>query len=222
MEMIKKGAEADLYLAEFSSLLHPGRRGKVILKLRVSKKYRIQEIDSWLRRYRTLLEAKLMIDAKRAGVPTPTILEVDPEGARIVMSFSEGEQLKKVLDRLSVRRRRLVCRKIGRYIARLHLAGIVHGDLTTSNMILERSGRLVLIDFGLGCYDTSVEARGVDLHLLRRALESVHFKIAGEAYRLVIEEYRNTFGRGARKIIRRAEEISKRGRYVAKEERAWR
>ena len=220
--MIKKGAEADLYLADFSSVLHAGKSGKVVLKLRVPKRYRIREIDSWLRKQRTSLEAKLMIDAKKAGVPTPTVLEVRPDDASIVMSFCEGKQLKKVLDKLPAKKRRQICRKIGRYIARLHLSGIVHGDLTTSNIILERNGRLVLIDFGLGDYDSSVEARGVDLHLLRRALESVHFRIADEAYRLVVREYRRTFGKGAAEIIRRAEEISKRGRYVAREERAWR
>lgn len=221
MEMIKKGAEADLYLADFS-VLHGGGKGKVIIKLRVSKKYRIPEIDRWLRKSRTSLEAKLMVDAKTAGVPVPTIFEIDPDGSKIVMKFIEGIQLKRVLDEIPAKKRRKIYRKIGEYVAKLHRAGIVHGDLTTSNMILTENGEVFFIDFGLGEYDSSEEARGVDLHLLRRALESVHFRIADEAYRRIIESYRKTFGSGAEKIIKRADEISKRGRYIAKEERTWR
>ncbi|MEM1874275.1 MAG: KEOPS complex kinase/ATPase Bud32 [Candidatus Hadarchaeales archaeon] len=222
MEMIKKGAEADLYLADFHSVLHRGGKGKVIIKLRISKKYRIPEIDRWLRKSRTSLEAKLMMDAKAAGVPVPVIFEVDPESSKIVMKFIEGIQLKKILDRIPTKRRRKVYRKIGEYVAKLHRAGIVHGDLTTSNMILTENDEVFFIDFGLGEYDSSTEARGVDLHLLRRALESVHFRIVNEAYHQIIESYRKTFGSGAEEIIKRAEEISKRGRYVAREERTWR
>jgi len=222
LEMIKKGAEADLYLADFRAALHPGGGGKVIVKLRIRKRYRIPEIDAWLRRSRTSLEAKLMIDAKAAGVPVPTVFEVDPDESRLVMKFLKGEQLKNILNRLPAEKRRHICRKIGEYVAKLHKAGIVHGDLTTSNMILDRNGKLFLIDFGLGEYDSSTEARGVDLHLLRRALESVHFEIADEAYAQIVKSYRAAFGPGADEVIKRAEEISKRGRYVAKEERAWR
>jgi TP53 regulating kinase-like protein len=98
---------------------------------------------------------------------------------------------------------------------------MVHGDLTTSNMILTRDGKVYFVDFGLGEYNPSVEARGVDLHLLRRALQSIHFKITDEAYRAVLSGYRREFGRGAEKVIRRADEVGRRGRYVAKEERAW-
>lgn len=220
--LMKKGAEADLFLEPFSGALHRAGEGMVVIKQRVRKKYRIPEIDGKLRGSRTVLEARLLSDAKRAGVPTPPIYLVDRKNTRIVMKFIEGEQVKHVLGKLPRRRRRDMCVLIGRLVGRLHRAGMVHGDLTTSNMILGRDGRIYLVDFGLGGYDGSTEARGVDLHLLRRALQSVHFRIAGEVYRAFLSGYRREFGRGAEEVITRAEEIGKRGRYVEREERPWR
>ncbi len=219
--LIKKGAEANIYLEPFKKVLHGAGQGKVVVKQRISKRYRISEIDKRLRASRTMLEAKLFSDARRAGVPTPIVYEVDRENMRIVMEFVRGRQIKLVLDELNPRARRELCRLIGRHVARLHRAGIVHGDLTTSNMILTEEGRIYFVDFGLGEYDSSTEARGVDLHLLRRALQSIHFRITDEAYRAVLLGYQREFGKGAGEVIKRADEISRRGRYVQKEERTW-
>jgi TP53 regulating kinase-like protein len=222
MALIKKGAEANLHLEPFARALHPAGEGKIIVKHRISKRYRVPQLDLKLRESRTALEAKLFADAKAVGVPTPTIYEVDRVGMRLVMDFIEGKQVKLILDKLKPAGRRKLCRLIGKQIARLHRAGIIHGDLTTSNMILTPQEKVFFVDFGLGEYNPSLEARGVDLHLLRRALQSTHFKVAGEAYRAVISGYRREFGKGAGEVIKRVEEIEKRGRYVPKEERAWR
>ena len=222
MSLIKKGAEADLYLEDFPRVLHPAGTGQVIVKHRISKRYRVPQLDLQLRESRTALEAKLFADAKVAGVPTPAVYEVDRVGMRLVMEFIDGEQVKLILNRLRPAERRKLCRLVGKQIACIHRAGIVHGDLTTSNMILTPKGKVFFVDFGLGEYNPSLEARGVDLHLLRRALQSTHFKVADEAYRAVISGYRLEFGKGAGEVIKRVKEIEKRGRYVPKEERAWR
>jgi TP53 regulating kinase-like protein len=219
--LIKKGAEANLYLEPSAKVLYLVAKGKVVVKHRIPKRYRIPEIDKQLRESRTALESKLFADAKRAGVPTPLVYEVDPVRMRIVMEFIEGQQVKLVLEKLRPAARKKLCELIGRQVARLHRAGIVHGDLTTSNMILTRNGKVYFVDFGLGEYNPSVEARGVDLHLLRRALQSIHFRITDEAYRAVLSGYRREFGKGAGEVVRRAEEIERRGRYVAKEDRTW-
>ncbi len=192
-----------------------------MVKHRISKRYRIPDIDRKLRSTRTALESKLLTDAKQAGVPTPLVYEVDQSGMRIVMEFIDGKQVKLVLDRLRPKVRRKLCELIGRQVARLHRAGIVHGDLTTSNMILTRDGKVYFVDFGLGEYNPSIEARGVDLHLLRRALQSIHFRITDDAYQSVLSGYRREFGEGAKRVVKRAEEVERRGRYVAKEERTW-
>jgi len=221
MTLMKKGAEANLHLEDFSEVLHPAGTGQVIVKHRISKRYRVPQLDLQLRESRTALEAKLFADAKVAGVPTPAVYEVDRVGMRIVMEFIEGKQVKLVLDRLNQAERRRLCQLIGRQIARLHRAGMVHGDLTTSNMILTREGKVFFVDFGLGEYNPSLEARGVDLHLLKRALQSIHFRITDEAYRAVLAGYRREFGKGAEEVIERVEEIERRGRYIPKEERTW-
>jgi len=221
MTLMKKGAEANLHLEDFSEVLHPTGTGQVIVKHRISKRYRVPQLDLQLRESRTALEAKLFADAKVAGVPTPAVYEVDRVGMRIVMEFIEGKQVKLVLDRLNQAERRRLCQLIGRQIARLHRAGMVHGDLTTSNMILTREGKVFFVDFGLGEYNPSLEARGVDLHLLKRALQSIHFRITDEAYRAVLAGYRREFGKGAEEVIERVEEIERRGRYIPKEERTW-
>ena len=219
--LVKKGAEANLYLEPFARVLHRAGEGKILIKHRISKHYRVQEIDQQLRESRTVLESKLFADAKRARVPTPIVYEVDRVGMRIVMEFVKGKQVKLVLDKLRPKARRKLCELIGRQVARLHRAGIVHGDLTTSNMILTREGKVYFVDFGLGEYNPSLEARGVDLHLLKRALQSIHFRVTDEAYRAVLAGYRREFGGGACEVIKRVEEIERRGRYVSKEERVW-
>ena len=219
--LIKKGAEANLYLEPFARVLHPAGEGKVVVKDRIPKRYRVPELDKQLRESRTALEAKLLSDSKRAGVPTPIVYEVDMVGMRIVMEFVDGKQVKVVLDKLSPAERKKLCRTIGRQVARLHRAGMMHGDLTTSNMIIRPDGRVYFVDFGLGEYNPSVEARGVDLHLLKRALQSIHFRIAEQAYSAALSGYRQEFGDKADEVIGRAKDIESRGRYVSKEERAW-
>jgi TP53 regulating kinase-like protein len=219
MRLIRKGAEANLYLCEAKQLFGYGE-GKVVVKHRIPKTYRVREIDQKLRSSRTVLEARLLSEAKKAGVHTPTIFLIDRKEAKLVMEFVEGERLKEALGKMKPEERRRICRELGRTVARLHRAGIVHGDLTTSNVIL-REGNLYLLDFGLSEHDSSTEARGVDLHLCRRALQSTHFRIADECYQQILEGYRREFGKGAGEIIKRAEEISKRGRYIPKEERVW-
>src|SRR3990172_4322627 len=124
--LLKRGAEASLYLAEW--------HGKnVVIKTRLPKKYRPEKLDKTIRTYRTVHEPQLINEAKKAGVSTPIIFLVDVENAVIVMEFIEGKQVKKLLGDLSTDERYCVCVKIGELIAKLHRNGVIHGDLTTSN-----------------------------------------------------------------------------------------
>ncbi|HKZ88614.1 MAG TPA: Kae1-associated kinase Bud32 [Candidatus Bathyarchaeia archaeon] len=207
--LLKKGAEASLFLAEWH-----GRR--VVVKARLPKKYRPEQLDSTIRRYRTIHEPQLMHEAKRVGVPTPTIFMVDVENAAITMEFVEGKQVKQLLDNISQAERCKLCADIGELVGKLHKHGIVHGDLTTSNMILTNAGRIFIVDFGLGDKTGELEAKGVDLHLLKRALQSTHYQFADECFQAVIEGYRRISGEAAtEKVLDKILEIEKRGRYVA-------
>ena len=207
--LIKKGAEASLYLADWH-----GR--KVIMKKRLPKKYRLSKLDEQIRTYRTIHEPQLMHEAKRAGVPTPTIFLVDVKSATIIMEFIEGKQVKQLLGEVSKSERHRLCLKIGELIGRLHKYGIIHGDLTTSNMIKDSEGKIFFVDFGLGEKRRELEARGVDLHLMKRALQSTHFRFAEECFDAVIEGYSKVLdAETVKNVLDKIKEIERRGRYVA-------
>lgn len=207
--LIKKGAEASLYLKIWHNR-------KVVMKRRLPKKYRIPELDRIIRFQRTVHEPNIIHKAKEAGVPTPTIFMVDLAEANIIMEFVEGRQVKKVLDTVSTEERLRLSKVIGIMVGRLHNQGIIHGDLTTSNMILTSHGKIVFVDFGLSERSKELEPKGVDLHLLKRALHSTHYKHAKECFEAVMKGYAESAGKeNAKKVLMKILEIEKRGRYVA-------
>ena len=197
-KIIQRGAEAVLYL----------RDGELV-KERISKGYRIPELDRKIRKQRTKSEAKLMERARNAGVNIPgTRVEGD---FRLVMEYIRGEKLKDVLNGMKADERRGVCEKIGEIVAKLHAKGIIHGDLTTSNMIL--GGKEVyLIDFGLGKFSERVEDQAVDLFLLYEALKSTHFRILHECWETILKTYSQNYS-NAEIVLKRIEKIRKRRRY---------
>lgn len=207
--LLKKGAEANLYIIDWH-----GR--KAIMKERLAKKYRTQVLDKQIRKYRTTHEPKLIHEAKSAGVATPNIFFVNLKKATIIMEFINGKQVKEILNYNSQIDRQELCHRIGEIIGKLHRFGIIHGDLTTSNMIVNSTGEIVFVDFGLGEKSKEAEARGVDLHLMKRALQSTHFKIAEECFKFVIEGYSRILkASDVKKVQDKISEIERRGRYVA-------
>jgi len=211
--LIKKGAEASLFLEEW-------HRRKVIMKRRLPKRYRVAEIDMEIRSQRTIQEPENIHRAKEAGVPTPTIFMVDVADANIIMEFVDGKQVKQVLDSLSQEERHSLCHYMGELIGRLHSHGIIHGDLTTSNMILTPDSKVVFVDFGLSELSTELEARGVDLHLMKRAFQSTHYRYARESFEAVVKGYTEVVGEEmAEDVLEKIREIEGRGRYISREER---
>ena len=208
--LIAKGAEADLLL----DIDWNGR--KALLKRRGVKKYRHPQIDREIRRYRTLHEADIIHRAKEAGVPTPLIYQLDPEGATIIMEFIEGEKVRDMVPRLSEAENRALFKLIGEKSGRLHRAGLIHGDLTTSN-IIKSNDRVVFIDFGLGEISKEVEKRGVDFNLMVRMLASTHYNVIDMLLEAFMEGYRETMGPEAEEVFQRADEVRRRGRYIDKE-----
>ena len=206
--LFKKGAEASLYLADW-------HERKVIVKVRIPKKYRPEALDMQIRSYRTVHEPQLMHEAKQAGVATPLIYMVNVPQSAIIMEYVEGQQVKQLLNGAGKHERRSLCVRIGESAARLHQHGLIHGDLTTSNMILTPEGKLFFLDFGLGEKNSELEAQGVDLHLLKRALQSTHFQFWEECFQGVLSGYTSILGiERAEKVYEKIREIEKRGRYV--------
>ncbi len=191
--MISQGAEAKVFLQD----------GHVV-KNRFPKTYRIKDIDFPLRRQRTRREASIL-EKIPEGINAPKLLKMDDKSMDIHMEHIKGEKLRDILDS-----RPELAMEIGRDVAKLHNAGIIHGDLTTSNMIWS-DGRLFLIDFGLSYFSQKIEDMAVDLHLLRQALESKHYKIYGSAFPLVLEGYKQQ-SKDHQSIYNRFLLVEKRGR----------
>lgn len=206
-KILSRGAESEIRVG---TLL--GR--PAVFKLRIRKTYMHPLLDRKLRRQRTLREAKVIARARRAGVPAPGLLLVLPSIYLIVMEYIEGRLLK---DELRIRGTKLA-REAGRILGLLHKTGIVHGDPTTSNYIVS-GNRLVLVDYGLSQFSDSIEDRAVDLHLFRRAVEATHPSLARDAWRDFLEGYSFAMGREAAQVIRRAEEIALRGRWIEERRR---
>ncbi|MCD6154388.1 MAG: Kae1-associated serine/threonine protein kinase [Candidatus Verstraetearchaeota archaeon] len=205
MKLICKGAEANLYLDFWFGF-------KVVKKIRISKPYRIPELDEYLRSYRTFNEARLLSSARRVGVSTPIVLDVNPSSYTLTMEYIEGVLLRDYMLKADEKILKKHFIKVGEMIGVLHSNGIYHGDLTTSNMFIV-DDNVYLIDFGLGGFSREVEAFGVDLHLMRRTLESTHHDLAEQCFSYVVEGYSSSF-EDWRRVLKKVEEIRRRGRYV--------
>jgi len=203
--LFKKGAEANIYLEEWYGK-------KIIRKHRYQKLYRNEELDFKLRKYRTAHESKLLFESRKIGVPTPFIYLIDLKNTTIYMEYIEGKQVKKVLDILDNKYE--ICKIIGEKIGLLHSNNIIHGDLTTSNIILTKTNKICFIDFGLGSFSNSLEDKGVDLHLMKKALESTHYKIADKCFESILIGYGKIVGNNLKEELKaKINEIESRGRY---------
>jgi Kae1-associated kinase Bud32 len=202
--IIYKGAEAEICISKYMDF-------DVVEKRRVHKSYRINHIDNKLISSRTKEEAKLMIEARNKGVAVPIIYDVDLVNGIITMEYLKGKRIKDILNDLSEKERQALCKKIGESIARFHNNDIIHGDITTSNMIL-LNDKVHFIDFGLGEKNSEIESKGVDLHVLMEAIESTHSKYS-DCFNYVLDGYKKELKDDANQVIRKIEDIVKRGRY---------
>jgi TP53 regulating kinase-like protein len=199
-KIIQQGAEAILYVED----------GKLI-KERIKKGYRIKEIDDSLRKLRTRKETKLLEKAKIIDVPE--VYESSDKNMKIVMEYLGGDLIKDILDGLDKEKRKTICKNIGKNIVILHDNDIIHGDLTTSNMILKKD-KVYFIDFGLGFISDKVEDKAVDLHLLKKALMAKHYKILEETFENVLKGYKEN--KNFKEVLNRLEKVESRGRYKRK------
>ena len=157
--LIKKGAEANIYVDTFSNVFYGGYDQKVIIKERIAKTYRNCELDVKLRKSRTHKEAKLLRELKRIGVNVPLVYYMDDY--RLICEYISDVRLKDVFESVDLQK---VFFQLGQNVAKIHKAGIIHGDLTTSN-ILVRDNDLYFIDFGLGYFSEIIEDYDTDLLL---------------------------------------------------------
>ena len=194
MEKIAQGAEATIYLSKDK-----------IVKKRIPKRYRLKKLDETLRKFRTRREAKFIDKLPIAG---PKLIKVDDKNMIIEMEHIKGDKVRDILDK-NIK----LSKEIGQKVAILHNNNMIHGDLTTSNMILNKE--IYFIDFGLSFFSYKIEDKAVDLHLLRQALESKHYKVYEKSFKLVLEGYKEKAD-NYEEIINRFEKVEERGRYKLK------
>ena len=168
MEIFKQGAEALLKKTEYLGMA-------AVLKERTPKKYRHPLLDEKIRRERTGLEARLINRAKKAGIRTPVIYSIDKKGTAILMEFIEGNRMK---EALSKKNHSKFLKELGKEIAMLHNNSIIHGDLTTSNIIIHNK-KMVFVDFGLGYVSSKTEDKATDLLVFKKTFLATHFNITG-------------------------------------------
>jgi TP53 regulating kinase-like protein len=196
---LARGAEAELYIEKLVNR-------KVASKNRIPKGYRIKEIDVPLRRGRTRGEASLLHSAKGAGVPCPVIYEVGE--FTLKLGFLDGVLLREFIKNGKGGINK-VLNEVGRGLAKLHRRGMVHGDFTTANVMVN-DRRVFFIDFGLGSFSKDAEEKAIDVLLMKKSLGNE------KAYGSFLSGYKEY--EKYEEVMKQLAEIEKRGRYVV---RSW-
>jgi len=203
LKLVKKGAEADIYVTIWNGL-------DSILKIRKKKDYRVHSLDMRIRTLRTIREAKMISEAKSFGITTPLVYFVDEKKCKIYLQLIKG----KLVRDLSLNKIIKICTEIGKIVGTLHKNGIMHGDLTTSNLILSNQG-LVILDFGLSQKTDKVDDYAIDLRLFKEVLNSAHAQIVEDAWLSFVLGYRKILGNMlTEKVLSHVSVIEKRGRYA--------
>ncbi|XP_034540316.1 EKC/KEOPS complex subunit TP53RK [Notolabrus celidotus] len=214
-ELLKQGAEARVYRAVFL--------GKpTIVKERFPKRYRHPVLDEKLTHRRTVQEVRSILRCRRAGIATPAVYFVDYTTHCIFLEEIVGSLT--VRDHIASAQQSGSCtgpeleplaKQIGQILAKMHDEDVVHGDLTTSNMLLRRAPRegesdLVLIDFGLSYISALPEDKGVDLYVLEKAFLSTHPNTEA-LFEKLLKSYAASSKKSAA-VIKKLDEVRLRGR----------
>ena len=213
--LITQGAEARIWkVPPFNN------NDSLICKERFSKSYRHPNLDERLIKSRTRSEARVLEKCtKKSAIRVPKVFRV--ERNILYMEYLDGPTLKQYLRDAAISNSTAIdykslIRNLGTLTARLHNLGVIHGDLTTSNVLMEGQG-LVLIDFGLAKSTSSVEEQAVDLYVLERALQSTHPELPEDFFENVLKIYEEVAAgqqtkKHSQSTLQRLEQVRLRGR----------
>jgi Kae1-associated kinase Bud32 len=205
-----RGAEASLRRVDWWGF-------PALSKERDPKGYRPKALDERLRRERTRTEARLLVDARRLGVRTPILYDIDLVRHRLILEELPGPTLKEILEDPGLPAETVTgaVREFGRVLGLLHGGGISHGDLTSSNVMFPDgvSKPPALIDLSMGSRSPGVEELGIDLHLAESDLKALHPK-AEALIRAFHEGYEAGNPNGSKAVRQRAKDIRGRIRYA--------
>ena len=200
--LIQIGAEASVFL---------NTDDNSVLKVRVPKSYRLKVIDDRIRKLRTRAESRILSRASKI-ISVPKVLSVDEVECSLSLEFIPGLKLSSTLNSLPLKTSLNVCELIGSSVSKLHDSNIIHGDLTTSNMILTPdNSEVFFIDFGLSYHSLKLEDKAVDLHVFKQALEACHFTHFVVFLEAFLRGYSSS--KNYSKVIDRLKNVEARGRY---------
>ena len=203
MKLINRGAEADVYSTIWN-------KNKAILKIRKEKSYRNSLLDKKIRKQRTSRESQFISQVKSFGISTPLIYFMDVNKCSILMQYIDGKLVRDLKGNDIVK----VCSEIGQIVGTMHKHGIMHGDLTTSNFILDKK-KLFLIDFGLASRTEKPDDHAVDLRLFKEILNSAHAEVMEKSWKNFQKGYSKAVGmKYSKKILNLVAVIESRGRYA--------
>lgn len=213
-EILKQGAEGRLFIGECNGV-------SCLVKERFVKTYRHSTLDNQITRQRMKAEAKASERCLKAGILAPKVFHMDLKERKIYMEFFEKAiTVKDFVNKFATNDMKLInelFEKIGTIIGTMHCKHIIHGDLTTSNILLNPKSEdfsdydVVMIDFGLSHYEVGAEDKGVDLYVLERALLSTHSDLP-ELFDIILENYRKVNSKEQNTVIAKFEEVRARGR----------
>lgn len=211
VEILKQGAEAKLYVSEYQGQ-------PCLVKERFQKNYRLVELDKTLTKSRIKAEQKAVKRCEEAGILVPKVFNVDFNERTIYMEYFDKaitakDFILQIQKQSKEEKLEELTKRIGQVVGKLHVNNIIHGDLTTSNLLINHKGDdydVILIDFGLSCYSTSTEDKGVDLYVLERALLSTHSSLP-DLFESILKQYQVTNTSSA-ETIKKFEDVRARGR----------
>ncbi len=193
MELIYKGAEAELYKDNYLEM-------PCVIKKRIRKSYKIEEIDNKIRTERIKRETNNLVRAKNA-INCPYVYDVDMKEMSITMEYIDGKKLKEIIEANPQ-----LGEDIGKAVHTMHEMNMIHGDLTTSNLIL-KNNKIYFIDFGLAQHSDKTEDKAVDLQVFRNVIQSTHHSKFEEIWNSFLKGYADE------KVLKKLEEVDKRARY---------
>lgn len=219
-EILFQGAEGRVYRTVFLGK-------ETIVKERFEKAYRHPTLDAAITKKRILSEVRHMVKAMYAGIRVPYISLVDAECGRIFMerihpAVMVKDYINEVCKDLEKEKFNEAIRNtgcaIGEAIAKLHNANLIHGDLTTSNMMVKHENEdclfiseLFLIDFGLSYVSSMLEDKAVDLYVLERAISSTHPRVDTVLFDIIVKQYIQ-YSKNSSAVLSRFQEVRARGR----------
>jgi len=207
---VSRGAEASLRRVDWWGF-------PALVKERDLKTYRPKALDERIRRERTRNEARLLVDARRLGVRTPLIYDIDLPKHRLTIEELPGPTLRQILEDASVPPDDLpvAVRSFGRALGLLHAGSIAHGDLTSSNVLFPEGprGPPAFLDLSMGTRSPGIEELGIDLHLVEEDLKALSGR-SDALVRAFHEGYAEGNPAGAKDVRARAKVIRGRIRYA--------